>query len=290
MPVDPNHCRRTWSSHWLVIGLLAALGAWIGALQLAPFVLAAEPAADGQLDMAPFQQLVRSVIVHELKDKYEDKHNWGHTTQVERLRVKGKWFEPRVEKHQVEVNDGLWQRAVITLVEPEKNLRTRLTQEPAPAPGVSAFVLQLGAKLSGEAHIERWRKGIKMLNTSVLFDADVRARIHCRLSIRREPGKLIDDVVLDPRVTAVELELVDFELNKLGVLGRDVARELSDPLKPLIARELERRQGKIVEKANAAIDKQRSKLRFSASDFLTSEWSKLSAKLSGSEPSEAKPK
>lgn len=277
-------------SRWFCLGLLLAGGLAPCLFLLARAVLAVEPSADAQLDMAPFQQLVRSVIVHELKDKYEDKHNWGHTAQVERVRVKGKWFEPRIEKHQVEVNDGLWQRAVITLVEPEKNLRTRLTQEPAPSPGVSAFALQLGAKLSGEAHIERWRKGIKMLNTSVLFDADVEARIHCQLTIRREPGKLIDDVILDPRVTAVELTLVDFDLKKLGILGRDVAGELSNPLKPLIARELERRQGKIVEKANAAIDKQRSKLRFSASEFLTSEWSKLSAKLYGSEPSEEKPK
>ena len=134
------------------------------------------------------------------------------------------------------------------------------------------------------------RKGIKMLNTSVLFDAAIEARIHCELSIRREPGKLVDDFVLDPRVTAVELKLVDFDLRKLGILGRDVAAELSNPLKPLIARELERRQGKIVEKANAAIDKQRRQARFSASDFLASEWSKLSAKLYGNDPSEAKPK
>lgn len=287
MPAIPHPGRWQRIAGWSSIGLLAAAILVLSRLAAGPLAFAEDAAGAAPLDMSPFQELVRSVIVRELKEKYEDKHNWGHTTQVERMRVKGKWFGPRVEKHQVEVNDGLWQRAVITLVEPEKNLRVRLTSKPAPAPGTTAFVLQLAAKLSGEAHIERWRKGVKMLNTSVFFDAAIEARIHCELNIRREPGKLIDDVVLDPRVTAVELKLVDFDLRRLGILGRDVAAELSNPLKPLIARELERRQGKIVEKANAAIDKQRSKLRFSASDFLTTEWSKLSSKLYGNDPEEA---
>ncbi len=250
----------------------------------------AEPPEDGAGDMAPFQELVRSVIVHELKEKYKDERNWGHTTQVERVRIKGKWFEPRVEKHPAEVNDGLWQRVEITLVEPDKNLRVHVSPEASSDSDRNAFSLQLAAKISGEAHIERWRKGIKMFNTKVLFDAVVEARIRCDLAIRREPGELIDDIVLDPRVTAVELHLVDFNLQQVGVLGRDVARQLSDPLKPVISRELHRREPKIVEKANAAIDKRRDRLRFSTSKFLTSEWSKLAATLAGATSAKPAPK
>jgi hypothetical protein len=266
----------------LVLGGGQALGPLAGC--------GAESPQDGAGDMAPFQELVRNVIVHEIKEKYKDERNWGHTTQVERVRIKGKWFEPRVEKHPAEVNDGLWQRAEITLVEPDKNLRVQVNPETSSDPDRNAFSLQLAAKISGEAHIERWRKGIKMFNAKVLFDAVVEARIRCDLAIRREPGELIDDVVLDPRVTGVELQLADFDLKQVGILGRDVARQLSDPLKPVISHELHRREPKIVEKANAAIDKRRDRLRFSASKFLSTEWSKLAATLSASTPVKPAPK
>ncbi len=243
-------------------------------------LVGAAAVGEGGLDVEPFQELVRSIIAREIKEKYEDKKHWGQTATVEHIRVKGKWFEPRVEKYDAEVNDGLWQRAEITLVEPDKNLKVNVATEPATTPGRTGFALQLSAKISGEAHVERWRKGIKMFNTSVLFDATVTARVHCDVAIRREPGQWIDDVVLDPKVTAIDLNLDEFELRKLGVLGRDAARELSDPLKPFIERELKRREGKIVDKANASIDKQRAKLRFSTSKFVSTEWAKISDKIS----------
>ena len=251
-------------------------------------LVGAETDPASRLDAEPFQEMVRGILLNEVKDKYEDKHHWGQTKQIEQVQVRGKWFEPRLEKRQVEVNDGLWQRIVVTLVEPEKNLQARLLPGASTDPNRSAFALELGAKLSGEAHIERWRAGVKFFNATVLFDARVTARIDCDLGIHFAPGKWIDDVVIDPRVTAVDLRLPEFELKKVGVLGRDVARELSDPLKPVIEHEIKRREGRIVEKANAAIDKRRDQLRFSADKLVASGWSKLQSAISG--PADAKPK
>jgi hypothetical protein len=189
----------------------------------------------------------------------------------------------------VQVNDGLWQRASIKLVEPEKNLSIQIVPEPSTDKDRSAFALVVAAKIEGEVQIVRWRMGVKMLNGTVRFNAAVEATIRCDLAIRREPGTLLDDVVLDPRVTAVDLKLRDFNLRQLGILGRDIAREFSDPVEPFIARQLDKREPKIVAKINASIDKRRDKLRFSPSQLVLSQWSKVTGAIAGLSPAETPP-
>ncbi|HWC90595.1 MAG TPA: hypothetical protein VG433_13095 [Pirellulales bacterium] len=249
------------------------------------------PAAAGgnaAIDLEPFQQLVRQIILDELKPQYEDRKHWGQKGKVlTGVKVKGKWFDPYLEKRTKEVNDGLWQRYVVTLIEPEKNLEVRLDHARGVDANHVAFSVTLRSKLSGEAHIERWRKGVKMLNTSALGDMIVEARIDCDVNTRLVPGKLLSDVVLEPRITGVKLQLVDLDLRKVGVLGHDIAHELGDSLTPMLSRELQEREPKIVRKANAAIDKRRDRLRFSLDKFLASGWSKLQSTLA--QPSDAKP-
>jgi hypothetical protein len=248
-----------------------------------------KPEAASRLDAEPFQEMIRGILLKEVKDKYEDKRHWGQTKQIEQVQVRGKWFEPRIEKQTVEVNDGLWQRIEVKLIEPDKNLQARVLPSDSKDPNRSAFALELAAKLSGEARIERWRSGVKFFNTSVQFEARVTGRIDCDLGIRFVPGKWIDDVVVDPKITAVDLRMPEFQLLKVGVIGRDLARELSDPLRPLIEHEIKRREGRIVEKANAAIEKRRDQLRFSADKLVVSGWSKLQSAISGPVDEKAKP-
>ncbi len=278
--------RRLRSARIALVAACISLGTvpalWSAEAIVPPLAVpAATPTApDESLDVQPFQDLVRQIILDELKPQYEDRKHWGQQGRViTGVKVKGKWFEPHLEKRTKEVNDGLWQRYVVALVEPEKNLHVRLDQARSIDPNRFAFSLELQCKLRGEAHIERWRKGVKMLNTSAQGDMTVRVRLDCDLAVRLEPGKLVRDVVLDPRVTAVDLQLVDLDLRRVGVLGHDIAHELGDSLRPIIAHELDEREAKIVAKANTSIDKRRDRLRFSLTDFLKSGWSKFQTTL-----------
>ncbi|HEX4142865.1 MAG TPA: hypothetical protein VHY91_04885 [Pirellulales bacterium] len=232
------------------------------------------------LDLDSFQDLVREEILAGLKSEYQSQHHWGQQTEKNQVRVRGKWFEPRLEKTTKEVNDGLWQRFVTTLVEPDQNLQTRVEQIHSTDDGV-AFLLLAQAKVTGRGQFERWRKGLKLFDVSTDADATVKARIECLVTIRREPGHLVDDVVLDPRVTAIELELVDLDLKRIGKLGHDVSRELGDALRPTIAQELVRREPRIIERANVSLHRHPERLRFSLDRFVASGWSKLESKIAG---------
>jgi hypothetical protein len=275
-----------------LVALLAAFAAGMPFFNGLPAWSAEEnapPAASGDtLDAEPFQELVRQVILDELKPQYEDRKHWGQKGRViTGVKVKGKWFEPYLEKRTKEVNDGLWQRYVVTLIEPEKNLHVRFDQGRSVDASRFAFSLSLECKLRGEAHIERWRKGIKMLNVSAEGDMIVQARLDCDVGVSLAPGKFVSDVVIDPRVTAVDLRLVDLDLRRVGVLGHDVAHELGDSITPIIAHELDEREAKIVAKANASIEKRRDRLRFSLEQFVKSGWSKFQTTLAKA-PAEAK--
>ncbi len=232
------------------------------------------------LDLDSFQELVRQEILDGLKSEYQSQHHWGQQTERKEVKVRGKWFDPRLEKTTKEVNDGLWQRFVTTLVEPAENLQTRVEQIRTTADGV-AFSLLVQAKVSGTGQFERWKKGVRLFDVSTDADATVKARIECQVAIRREPGHLVDDVVLDPQVTAIQLELIDLELNRIGKLGRDVSRELGEALRPTIADELVRREPHMIERANASIHRHPERLRFSFDRFLASGWSKFETAVAG---------
>jgi hypothetical protein len=238
--------------------------------------------AQNLLDLDSFQELIRQVVLEQLKPEYTSQHNWGRQSKVTSgVAVRGKWFAPHLEKKTKNENDGLWQRFTVTLVEPDKNLHTRLDQVTQAADGRMAMVMLVEARLTGKGQFERWKDGAKLLVVSAEADSTVTARVECEVGIRREPGTLVDDIVLDPRVTAIQLQVVDLDLHRVGKLGHDISRELGEALRPTIARELERREPKIVAKANASIDKRRARLRFSPDEFIASGWSKFETAIAG---------
>jgi hypothetical protein len=238
--------------------------------------------AQNLLDLDSFQELIRQVVLEQLKPEYVSQHNWGHQAQVTQgVALRGKWYAPRLEKKTKNANDGLWQRFNVTLVEPDQNLHTRVDQVTAAADGRVAIVLLVEARMTGKGQFERWKSGAKLFDISAEAESTIAARVECELGIHREPGTLVDDIVLDPRVTAIHLQVVDLDLHRVGKLGHDVSRELGNALRPTIAHELEQREPKIVAKANTSIDKRRAKLRFSPEQFLASGWSKFETAIAG---------
>ncbi len=233
----------------------------------------------------PLAGAIRQVVLHDLKDKYEDDKNWGHTTEALRgVKIRGQGLRLRLEKRTRPVNDGLWQRYIVTVVEPERQLHVGLDKLRLTEQGRIAFALRLSAKLRGEAHIERWEQGIKLLGTSAQGDAIVAATIECEVGIRFEPGKLASDVLLDPHVTAINLELIDLDVHRISKLGGKAAHELGDSFTPMVARQLKRREAKLVAKANASIAKQRDRLRLPVNQFVTSGWARLQSLLPAGGP------
>ena len=260
-------------------GGLFAVGCLITSLLLAGRSAADEPALP-PFDEQPLTDAIRQAIIAELKGKYEDDKHWGHTTQaLRRMRLRGNISNLHWETRTKAVNDGLWKRYVVTVVEPEQQLHVGLDRLHMTDQGRLAFVLRLSARLRGEAQIERWQQGIKLMGTSAAGEAVISATVDCDVGIRFEGGNLASDVLLDPHVAAIHLDLVDLDVHRLGKLGGKAAHELGDSFTPTVERQLRRREGKLAEKANAAITKNRDHLRLPVDRFLTTGWGKIQSLL-----------
>jgi hypothetical protein len=267
--------RSTGRLHALTGAALVCLSLLLVCLMLVRRSAADQPLAP-PFDEEPLTDAIRQAIIAELKDKYQDDKHWGQTTQALRgMRLRGRGKSLHWEMRTKAVNDGLWKRYVVTVVEPDQQLHVGLDNVHLTDQGRLAFVLRLVARLRGEGHIEQWKLGVKLLGTSAQGDATVAATIDCDVGIQFEAGKVASDVLLDPHVTAIRLDLVDLDVRRIGRLGGKAAHELGDSFTSMVARQLKRREGKLVEKANASIAKNRDHLRLPVDKFVTTGWAKI---------------
>jgi len=224
--------------------------------------------------------MIQSLVADSLPREYIDDKKWGKTAKVVNgLSIKSDGDGIKIRKHTHEVNDGLWKEYRAELVDPKKQLDIRVQNIHAGDAGTTSLQLFLATPLHGEAKLEQWKDGAKLFNITTEADCKIEARIDMDVRVAIKPATLIGDVSVEPRVTRADLKLVDFQLQKVSKLQGWAARELGDGLKPMIAAELHRQEPKLVEKMNAAIQKNQNRLHFSPDAALTGGFSKLESLL-----------
>ena len=208
--------------------------------------------------------IVRQLVVESLPRQFTDDKKWGKTTKVVNgLKIEHDGDGIKIRKHTHEVNDGLWTEYRGELIDPNKELQIRVENLHNSGPNQTSLQLFLATRLHGEARLEQWKDGVKLLNITTDADCKVEARLDMDVRWHWQPGTLFGDVAVEPKVTGAELRLVDFDLKKVSKLQGWPARELGDGLKHTIAKQLHREEPKLVEKLNAAIQKKQSHLHFS---------------------------
>lgn len=232
---------------------------------------------DGQSVLTGF---LEQVVRDQLKTEYVDDDDWGKTRRVTvGYQLKGKPFEWDLKKRTKEVNDGLWEKYKVRLIDPDENLHLRLSKLEM-ADGRLVFELALSARLAGDARLERWRQGIKMLNAHVEADGTIDVTLSGSVGIRlvKSDGTL-PAVAIEPVLTDVDIKLRKFDLKRVSKLDGGAAHELGDSLKETIQNELNRRESKIVAKLNKSIEKRKDRLVLSADEFARTGWAKLQKSL-----------
>jgi hypothetical protein len=220
--------------------------------------------------------IVQQLVIDSVPRQFSDDKKWGKQTKVVNgLTIKNDGDGLKIRKHTHEVNDGLWTEYRGELVDPNKELQIRVENLHSSGPGQSSLQLFLAARLHGEARLEEWKNGVKLLNITTDADCKIEARIDMDVRWHWQPGTLFGDVAVEPKVTGADLRLVDFDLKKVSLLQGWAARELGDGLKHTVQKQLHREEPKLVEKLNAAIQKKQGKLRFSPDAAVATGFSKL---------------
>ena len=244
---------------------------------------AAEPGA-GMLESASRDALsftIRDILVDSMPEKISGEDDWGDTKRgFSGLTWRLDGVKLEVEKRKKDLKHGLWKKWEVVPVEPARNLQFRIHAAQSTGPTKFRFLIVTSSPLVVTARVERWRSGVKMLNSDVEAEAKVEMALVGELDYRFETHEGRNFAVIVPRATGVDLRLIDMRFNRIGKLDGPGVREIGELLQDPLAKQLDKHEPKAVEKLNAAITKKQEKLRISVPASLDfSRWSIVAGEL-----------
>ena len=213
--------------------------------------------------------MARAILLTAIPDKYVDKKHWGKTREIfDGLHVEQRGLNIRVSERRRKVNHGSWYMVTVRFPQPEQNVKLIIDQVESHGPGKFSFAVHIAMKnIQLHGQFEQWLLGVKGLNFD--FESDVEVHMHAVVQLlihtERRSGSLLPDLLLDPSIRSIRLDLVDVNTRRVGRVGGAVAEELGDSSRKLFEDLIHSQEGRVLKKANEAIQKKRDSLRLPVS-------------------------
>jgi hypothetical protein len=208
-------------------------------------------------------QLVTPLIAEAVPREFEGKKDWGKTKKVTTgLRSEGNFFKFDIHSKKTEVNDGIWKKYRVTLIEPEKNLEIRIDDMHRLESGKYALTLFVAAKVHGWARAVVYEHGVHVISLDAEGDTAIRLWVDAEAGVETvESSTFIPGVELRPVVTDARLKFDDFKLARISEVRGAVAKELGE----LLRKELQNKLSgpRLVDRFNHALQKHPERLRLS---------------------------
>jgi hypothetical protein len=225
----------------------------------------AEPSLASLTGITPevVAHLVTPLIAEAVPREFEGKKDWGKTKKVMTgLRSEGNFFRFDIHSKKSEVNDGIWKKYRVTLIEPEKNLEIRIDDMHRLESGKHALTLFVAAKVHGWARAVVYEHGVHVISLDAEGDTAIRLWVDAEVGVETvESSTFIPGLELRPVVTDARLKFDDFKLTRISEVRGAVAKELGD----LLRKELQKKLSgpRLVDRFNHALQKHPERLRLS---------------------------
>jgi hypothetical protein len=207
--------------------------------------------------------LLTPLIADAVPREFEGQKDWGKTAKIiSGLHSNGNFFKFDIHRETTEVNDGVWKKYRITLVEPEKNLQIRIENMHRLESGKYALTLFVAAKMHAWARAVVYEHGVHIISLEAEGDTSIRLWTDAEVAVETvKSSTFIPGVQLTPVVTDAKLKFDDFKLQRISDLHGKIANELGD----LLRKELQKKLSgpKLAERFNHALQKHPEKLRLS---------------------------
>ena len=223
-----------------------------------------EPASAAMLEF------LESIIREHIPANHIDEKDWNKTKRVfAGIKFRREGLKLETQRRWKEVNDGLWRRYEVTLLDPEKKMDVRLSEVHWLPDGRLHARLKIASELLVVARQAQWNLDVRFYS----FDTQARVRmeldVETTTAFNMDASKLPPALVVDPIVEQASLRMTRFEVDKIGQIGGDIAEELGDTVEVFVRNHLVRPQSKkLADTLNRQIDKKRDKLRLDAGDWL----------------------
>jgi hypothetical protein len=238
--------------------VLAALINSASSFADAPAVGASAPSA---IPPNVISEVAAHIIAAEIPREYERSKDWGRTKEMTTgVRSSGNFFKFDVHRTRSQVNDGVWKKYKLTLVEPEKNLNVSIENVRTLEGGHFALTLNVTAKVHGWARIKVYESGVHIIAVEAEGDTNVKLSVGANIGVQSVmTSAYLPGIAVDPTVTDVRIKFKDFELRRISDVRGTLAHELGILLREAVEDEL--KGPKLAERINAAIRKHPERLQ-----------------------------
>lgn len=229
------------------------------------------PALEGPdlKDVPTWSEMARAILLTAIPDKYEDRKHWGKTREIfDGIQIQQRGFDIRLGERRRRVNDGLWYMFTLRFPNPEKNATILIRNVETQGFGKFSFAIHVAMKkIHVHSQFEQWLLGVKGLNSDMESEVEVHMNAVVQMAIHSEhrEGSFLPDFRLDPVVRSIRLTLVDVNTLRIGRVGGAFAEELGDSSRKFLEDIIHSQEGRVLKKANEAIQKKKDSLRLPAS-------------------------
>ncbi len=233
---------------------------------------AAAPSVAGDAT-ASLNRLITGLVLQHMPHTYERDKDWGG--QAERwdgIRWDTDGWQIKTKRRKKLVNHGTWRKYSASLADPEREFVVSVTNIRQTAGQRLAFRLNFATRLNLFARQAEWVKGVQLYSLSAEGHAAVRLALDVELEIQLDPGRLPPDLIFRPQVTAADLVVDDFRIDRVSKLGGEFAIQVTRLARRELDAEIAEKEAELVEKINRQIRKNGDDLRLSLADALHSRW------------------
>lgn len=209
-----------------------------------------------KVDYAQLSKVVHQVVVPKVPKYYEDLSGWrGFVPYEDGLRL------PRLRTvvkngERLEYPHGLWRKYRIWFDDPSRDVRIGVRDLRKVNATTYKVTVATDATFHSEGQLKRWTKGLSFLGLTAAADFRVHLDLDCEIKVDLDFKKFPPALKVDPKVVESRVDLLDFELKKIGhfiYVEGETARNLGDDLKGALGGLVKMFEGDVKTYANQAI-------------------------------------
>jgi hypothetical protein len=204
-------------------------------------------------DFVEFSRLLHAIAVKQLPKQFEDDSGWGQRTEVPAdIKYAALRKIVKVGDH-LEAPHGAWYRFKGKIEDPAKNLKIAVKEFKKLDAKTYRIAVHVDATIMAQAEWQQWQKGILLAGIETTADVNVTAMMVCDVGLSVNRKKLPPELNIDPKVTELELDVVEFKIRDGWLLKGERAKMLGSELKDGMRSVVKTAEPIVKEAANFAI-------------------------------------
>jgi hypothetical protein len=189
-------------------------------------------------EYAEFSKLAHAVVVKQLPKQIEEASGWGQMTEIPgNLPLMALRKTVKVGD-QLQAPHGSWHRYKARIEDPDKNLKITVKEFKQLDLKTYRVAADVETTVTGQVEFQQWQKGLLLVGADATGDADLKIGLVIDVGVSLNFKKVPPQLEMEPKVSDLGLELVDFRLRNgpilKGVRGKLLTAELKDVVKTLV--------------------------------------------------------